>query len=146
MIEHNPEFAEIINSSEETKHLADIVRKVSGLCRGVSTHACGILITPEPVVEYCPIQRDAHGEGMGMTQYEMFDIEPLGLMKYDFLGLRNLNIIGACLKKIEKDRGEKVNLNSIDIHDSSTYDTIKSGHTVGIFPTGTLRPSPGPRA
>ena len=67
MIEHNPEFAEIINSSEETKHLADIVRKVSGLCRGVSTHACGILITPEPVVEYCPIQRDAHGEGMGMT-------------------------------------------------------------------------------
>lgn len=133
MIEHNPEFAEIINSSEETRHLADIVRKVSGLCRGVSTHACGILITPEPVVEYCPIQRDAHGEGMGMTQYEMFDIEPLGLMKYDFLGLRNLHIIGACLKKIEKDRKEKIDLDHIDYKDSKTYDTLKSGHTVGIF-------------
>ncbi|HOV34493.1 MAG TPA: DNA polymerase III subunit alpha [Candidatus Dojkabacteria bacterium] len=133
MIEHNPEFAEIINSSEETKHLAEIVRKVSGLCRGVSTHACGILITPKPVVEYCPIQRDAHGQGMGMTQYEMFDIEPLGLMKYDFLGLRNLNVIGACLKKIKRDRNEEVDLARIDYNDKATYDTIKSGHTIGIF-------------
>lgn len=133
MIEHNPEFAEIINSSEETKHLAEIVRKVSGLCRGVSTHACGILITPKPVVEYCPIQRDAHGQGMGMTQYEMFDIEPLGLMKYDFLGLRNLNVIGACLKKIKRDRNEDVDLSRIDYNDKATYDTIKSGHTIGIF-------------
>ncbi len=133
MIEHNPEFAEIINSSEETKHLAEIVRKVSGLCRGVSTHACGILITPKPVVEYCPIQRDAHGQGMGMTQYEMFDIDPLGLMKYDFLGLRNLNVIGACLKKIKRDRNEDVDLSRIDYNDKATYDTIKSGHTIGIF-------------
>lgn len=133
MIEHNPEFAEIINSSEETKHLAEIVRKVSGLCRGVSTHACGILITPKPVVEYCPIQRDAHGQGMGMTQYEMFDIEPLGLMKYDFLGLRNLNVIGACLKKIKRDRNEDVDLSLIDYNDKATYDSIKSGHTIGIF-------------
>lgn len=133
MIEHNPEFADIINSSEETKHLANIVRKVAGLCRGVSTHACGVIITPEPVVEYCPIQRDAHGEGIGMTQYEMFDIEPLGLMKYDFLGLRNLHVIGAALKKIERSRGEKVDLRNIDAYDKATFSLIKSGHTVGIF-------------
>lgn len=133
MIEHNPEFAEIINSSDETKHLAEIVRKISGLCRGVSTHACGILITPEPVVEYCPIQRDAHGGGIGMTQYEMSDIEPLGLMKYDFLGLRNLHIIGAALKKIERSRGEKIDLRNIDPHDNAAFKLIRSGHTVGIF-------------
>ncbi len=133
MIEHNPEFAEIINSSEKTKELANIVRKVSGLCRGVSTHACGILITPEPVVEYCPIQRDSHGGGMGMTQYEMFDIEPLGLMKYDFLGLRNLNIIGAALKKIEKQRGEKIVLRDIDPKDAKAFELLRSGHTVGLF-------------
>ena len=133
MIEHNPEFAEIINSSEETKHLANIVRKIAGLCRGVSTHACGVIITPEPVVEYCPIQRDAHGGGIGMTQYEMFDIEPLGLMKYDFLGLRNLHVIGAALKKIERSTGEKIDLRTIDAHDKATFDLIKSGHTVGVF-------------
>ncbi len=133
MIEHNPEFAEIINSSEDTLHLAEIVRKVSGLCRGVSTHACGILITPKPVTEYCPIQRDSHGGGIGMTQYEMFDIEPLGLMKYDFLGLRNLNILGASLKKIKRNRGEIVNLNKIDYKDKETFELLKSGNTVGIF-------------
>jgi DNA polymerase-3 subunit alpha len=133
MIEHNPEFAEIINSSDKTRHLAEIVRKVSGLCRGVSTHACGILITPLPVVEYCPIQKDAHGEGIGMTQYEMFDIEPIGLMKFDFLGLRNLNIIGAALKKIEQNKGIKIDLSKIDKHDKKTFDLIKSGHTIGIF-------------
>lgn len=133
MIEKNPEFADIINSSEETRHLANIVRKVSGLCRGVSTHACGVIITPEPVVEYCPIQRDAHGGGIGMTQYEMFDIEPLGLMKYDFLGLRNLHIIGAALKKIERSTGKKIDLRDIDFEDKTAFDLIKSGHTVGLF-------------
>jgi len=133
MIENNTEFAQVINSTEETKHLAEIVRKVSGLCRGVSTHACGIIITPQPVVEYCPIQRDAHNEGIGMTQYEMFDIEPLGLMKYDFLGLRNLHIIGAALQKIERTTGEKINLREIDFKDKAVFDLIKSGNTVGIF-------------
>ncbi len=133
MIEHNPEFAEIINSSEKTRELANIVKRISGLCRGVSTHACGILITPRPVVDYCPIQRDSHGGGIGMTQYEMFDIEPLGLMKYDFLGLRNLNIIGAALKKIEKKTGEKVVLREIEQKDEQAFELLRSGHTVGLF-------------
>ena len=60
------------------------------MCRGVSTHACGIVVTPQPVTEYCPIQKDAHGEGIGMTQFEMTDLEHIGLMKFDFLGLRTL--------------------------------------------------------
>lgn len=133
MIENNPEFAEIIHSSSETERLAEIVRKVSGLHRNISTHACGIIITPKPVVEYCPIQRDAHGGGMGMTQFEMKDIEPLGLMKFDFLGLRNLNVIGAAIKKIEANMGKKIDIRNIDPQDKETFETIKSGNTVGIF-------------
>jgi DNA polymerase-3 subunit alpha len=133
MLEHNPEFAQIIHSSEKTKHLADIVRKVSGLCRGVSTHACGVIITPKPVVEYVPIQRDAHGEGIGMSQYEMSDLEAVGLMKFDFLGLRNLHIIGSALKKIEEGKGVKIDLAKIDPNDEKSYKLIKSGHTVGLF-------------
>jgi len=133
MIEHNPEFAEIINSSEKTRHLAEVVRKVSGLCRGVSTHACGVIITPDPVVNYAPIQRDAHGGGLGMTQYEMFDIEPVGLMKFDFLGLRNLNIIGSTIKKIERSKGEIIDLMKLDQHDKQTFKLIQSGHTIGVF-------------
>ena len=133
MIEHNPEFAEIINSSDITKELASIVRKVSGICRGTSTHACGIIVTPEPVVNYCAIQRDSHGGGMGMTQFEMSDIEYVGLMKFDFLGLRNLNVIGEAVTKIKVNRDVDLDLLSLDANDKETYDVIKSGHTVGVF-------------
>ena len=133
MIEHNPEFEEIINSSETTKRLAEIVRKVSGICRGVSTHACGIIVTPDPVVNYCPIQRDAHGGGIGMTQFEMSDIEYVGLMKFDFLGLRNLNVIGEALTKIKVNKGIDLDLLKLDPNDKETYDVIQSGHTVGVF-------------
>lgn len=133
MIEHNPEFAEIINSSEKTLELAKIVRKVSGICRGTSTHACGIIVTPEPVVNYCPIQRDSHGGGIGMTQFEMSDIEYVGLMKFDFLGLRNLNVIGEALTKIRVNRKKEIDLLTLDPNDKKTYEVIKSGHTVGVF-------------
>ncbi len=133
MIEHNPEFEEIIHTSSDTERLVEIVRKVQGLHRNVGTHACGVIITPEPVIEYCPIQRDAHGGGMGMTQYEMKDIEPIGLMKFDFLGLRNLNVVGSAIKKIEANRGEKIDLRELDPKDEKTFKLIRSGHTVGIF-------------
>ncbi len=133
MLEHDKEFSAIINSSPEILQLADYVRKLNGVHRGVSTHACGIIITPEPLVEYCPIQKDAHGGGMGMTQYEMSDTEDIGLMKYDFLGLRNLSIIGKTVSMIERSKGIKVDLMSIDPHDKETYKTIQDGHTVGVF-------------
>lgn len=133
MIEHNPEFKEIIESSETTLKLAEIVRKVAGICRGTSTHACGIVVTPSPVVEYTPLQRDSHGEGIGMTQFEMSDLEYVGLMKFDFLGLRNLNVIGETLTKIKVNKGEDVDLFSIDAHDKGAFNIIRSGNTVGVF-------------
>ena len=133
MIENNPEFAEIINSSEKMLELVNIVRKVSGICRGISTHACGIIVTPEPVVNYCPIQRDSHGGGIGMTQFEMTDLEYVGLLKLDFLGLRNLNVIGEALIKIKVNRQEDVDLFEIDHNDKKTFELIRSGHTVGVF-------------
>ncbi|MCD4811787.1 DNA polymerase III subunit alpha [bacterium] len=133
MIENNSEFAEIIHTSPDTERLAEIVRKVTGIHRNVGTHACGIIITPSPVIEYCPIQRDAHGGGIGMTQFEMKDIESIGLMKFDFLGLRNLNVIGAAIKKVEANRKEKIVLGELDPHDKKTFQIIRKGHTVGVF-------------
>lgn len=133
MIENNKEFADIVNSSAEVQKMVDIVRKVAGLCRGVSTHACGIVITPDPVDEYVPIQRDSKNEGMGMTQYEMFDLEEIGLMKFDFLGLRNLAVIGDALDMIEKTTGNRINLSKIDPHDEKTFELIQSANTVGVF-------------
>ena len=133
MMENDVEFAQIINSSPELLRLADIVRKLSGVHRGVSTHACGIVITPQPVVEYCPIQRDAHGAGIGMTQYEMFDIDPMGLIKFDFLGLKNLSVIGRTIRTIKATKDPDFDLAKIDYKDKKVFETIMMGHTVGIF-------------
>lgn len=133
MMEKNPEFAEIINSSEELQRLLQIVKKLSGLHRGVSTHACGIIITPTPVDDYCPIQRDAHGNGIGMTQFEMGDTESIGLMKYDFLGLRNLSIIGSTVAKLKREKGVDVNIFKMDMTNPTAYKLIQQGHTVGVF-------------
>jgi len=133
MIEHNPEFAELINSSDQTLKLKEIVKKVSGIARGTSTHACGVIVAPEAVVNFCPIQRDSHGGGIGMTQYEMADAEATGLMKFDFLGLRNLNVIGEAVKKVEVNTGTKLNLRTLDKRDESSFKIMQQGHTVGIF-------------
>jgi len=133
MLENNPEFKELAESSDKTKKMIDIVRKVSGLARGVSTHACGIIIAPEPVVEYVPIQKDSHNEGIGITQYEFMQLEEIGLMKFDFLGLRNLNVIGNCLKKIQNSKGISIDLQNINWNDRKAFNLIKEGNTIGIF-------------
>lgn len=133
MIENNHEFADLIVGNPEMERMADIVRKIAGMCRGVSTHACGIVITPGDVDQYVPLQRDSKTGEIGMTQYEMSDLEDVGLMKFDFLGLRNLAVIGEALQKIKEFRDEEIDLHSLDPHDEATYELIKSGHTVGIF-------------
>lgn len=133
MMENEKEFAEIVNSSPLLQRMVETVKKVSGMCRGVSTHACGIVITPEPVHNYVPLQRDSKNEGIGMTQFEMFDLEEVGVMKFDFLGLRNLAVIGDALEKIKESRGEQLDLYRIDNHDEKAFKLIQSGHTVGVF-------------
>lgn len=133
MIENNKEFAEIINSDPLNQRMAGIVRRIAGMCRGVSTHACGIIITPTPVDDYVPLQRDSKGEGIGMTQFEMFDLEEIGLMKFDFLGLRNLGVIGDSVEKIKRSTGTELDLLALNPEDQDTYKLIQSGHTVGIF-------------
>lgn len=133
MMENNSEFAELVNSDEKIKEMTKIVEKVAGMVRGVSMHACGVVITPQSVDEYAPIQPDSKGEDVGMVQYEMNDLEPLGLMKYDFLGLKNFSIIDNALKKIKRSRKEELDLYKIDVLDQSVYDELKSGHTIGVF-------------
>lgn len=133
MLENNPEFKEIVNSSSDLLDMASIVRKIAGMCRGISTHACGVIITPTPVVDYVPIQKDAHGEGIGMSQYEMSDLESLGLMKFDFLGLRNLNVIGSTIAKIKASKKENIDLLQIETNDKKAFELLKKGRTVGVF-------------
>ncbi len=133
MIENNSEFKEIVESSSDLQKMTSVVRKIAGMCRGISTHACGVLITPKPVVDFVPVQRDAHGEGIGMSQYEMNDLEYIGIMKFDFLGLRNLNVIGTTLEKIKENRNKDINLLEIKNNDKNAFKLLRAGDTVGVF-------------
>ncbi|MCK9368448.1 DNA polymerase III subunit alpha [Candidatus Dojkabacteria bacterium] len=133
MIETNSEFKELIESSDELKRMGEIARKIAGLARGVSVHACGLVITPTPVTDYVPIQRDAHNEGLGITQYEFMQLEEVGLLKFDFLGLRNLNVIGTTLKKLKRDRNIDLDLIHLKPDDPNALQIIKKCETVGIF-------------
>jgi DNA polymerase-3 subunit alpha len=121
----------LIQSNPEIARLFQISQALEGLARHASTHAAGIVITPKPLVEYLPLYRGQKGEVM--TQFTMGDVEKIGLLKMDFLGLRTLTVIQDTLKLIEESRGDTVDLNRISMKDRKTFNLLKAARTVGVF-------------
>ena len=129
-LEQNPEFKELYETDETTKNLLDIAMKLEGLPRQASTHACGVLITDKPVVEYVPLYVN---EGTVEAQFIMTTLEELGLLKMDFLGLRTLTVISDTIKFVKQNRGTDVEFDK-DMNDPKVFEnTWQSGNTVGIF-------------
>ena len=129
-LEQNPEFKELYQTDETTKKLLDIAMKLEGLPRQASTHACGVLITDKPVVEYVPLYVN---EGTVEAQFIMTTLEELGLLKMDFLGLRTLTVISDTIKFVKQNRGIDVEFDK-DMNDPKVFEnTWQSGNTVGIF-------------
>lgn len=130
-VRENNELVMLINQNKDIYTLLKIARKFEGLPRHTSTHAAGIIMSDNDLVMYTPLQ-----EGMNnlyQTQYEASDLEKLGLVKMDFLGLRNLSIIDDVLKKIYNSTSEIIQLNKIPLDDEETYELIARGDTDGIF-------------
>ncbi len=127
-----PELVEIYNSDDTLKHVIDIAIKMEGMPRNISTHACGILIAPKPVDEFVPQIRN--GDDLS-TQYSMTELESLGLLKMDFLGLKNLTDIKKATEYIKQNHGVTVDFydGSIDYNDPKTYQMIGDGKTDGVF-------------
>ncbi|MBD3362506.1 DNA polymerase III subunit alpha [Candidatus Dojkabacteria bacterium] len=133
MMEEVPEFKKMIEASPELQELAGYVRKLENVARHVSTHACGYLVTPNPVTDYVPVQRETKGGDRIITQIEGWVAEYMGLMKFDFLGLANLTIIKNVLKQIEYTQNKKIDIDSIPLDDKSTFELFQRGDTTGIF-------------
>jgi len=133
MIKDNSEFRDIINSDSQLKKLASIVKKVEGIARHVSTHACGYLVTPENIVNYVPLQRETGGGDRIVTQVEGHTIEDIGLMKFDFLGLANLTIIQNAIDLIEKFKDNKIIIDDIPLDDELTYKLFRKAETTAVF-------------
>ncbi|MBP9759060.1 DNA polymerase III subunit alpha [Candidatus Dojkabacteria bacterium] len=133
MMKDMPEFKVMIDNSPELQELCGYVKKLENISRHVSTHACGFLVTPEPIINYVPIQKESKGGDKIVTQVEGGPIEYLGLMKFDFLGLSNLTIIKNALKQIEYNRKKTIDINTIPLDDDKTFELFRNGNTTAVF-------------
>ncbi|MEE1038727.1 MAG: DNA polymerase III subunit alpha [Eubacterium sp.] len=129
-IDTNPELKQMYQSNETVKKVLDMSRAVEGMPRHASTHAAGVVISKESIDEYVPLFMSDKGVS---TQFPMTTIEELGLLKMDFLGLRNLTVIRDALELIEKNHGVKIDFSSMDYDDPAVYEMISKGNTQGIF-------------
>ena len=132
-LEKIPEFKQLYESDSKAKELIDVSKKLEGVVRHASTHACGVVISKDPLDHVVPLQHPTQNEQGIVTQYEMKSIEDLGLLKMDFLGLKTLTIIEDTLAKVYAINKEKLNISKIPFDDKKTYNLLKKGNTVGVF-------------
>ena len=137
-LELSPDFANLYKTDEEAKRLIETAKKLEGVARHASLHACGVVIGKEPLtnilpLQYAPTQKKEEGRNIIVSQYEMKSIEDIGLLKMDFLGLRNLSTIESALELVKKTKGEEINLKNIPLDDSEVFKLLSQGNTVGVF-------------
>ncbi len=137
----NPDFRKEYDTDPTIKQLVDIARKLEGMNRGVGTHAAGVVIANGPITDYVPVQRATRKGGDGekgsdavvTTQWEMGDIEKVGLLKMDFLGLRTLTLLDNAIKLIQKTRNVTIDVMKLPLDDAKTYELLQRGDAKGVF-------------
>jgi len=133
-LEEGPELREAYGD-EQIRKLIDTARALEGVARHASTHAAGVVIAPEPLVNFLPLQRPSSGneEALPTTQYAMNEVAELGLLKMDFLGLTNLTILDLAVDVVRDTHGAEVDLSTLPDGDVKTYEMLSSGDTFGVF-------------
>ena len=132
------ELREMYDTDDVAHRIIDVAKGLEGLRRGDGIHAAAVVITKEPLTEYLPIQRkpDANGgieSAPIVTQFEMHDVEELGLLKMDFLGLRNLSVIERCLSLVEQGTGIRPDIDNVDLDDEAVFALLRRGESIGVF-------------
>ncbi|MFH1181132.1 MAG: DNA polymerase III subunit alpha [bacterium] len=127
------EFRQEYLGNPRIQKLVDFAKKLEGCARHASTHACGVVIAADPLDDVVPLQHPTQNDKAIVTQYEMHSIEELGLLKMDFLGLKNLTIIEDTLARIYKVQGKSIDIQNLPLDDKATYRLFQKAETVGIF-------------
>ncbi len=131
-----PDLASIYRNDPQARKLLDMAQDIEGTIRHASVHAAGIVVSPEEMTNYTPLQREANGDKV-VAQYDMHSIMDeyggAGLVKMDFLGIRNLSILGRAVEYVKANTGIAVDLNNIPLDDTKTYDLLSRGETMGVF-------------
>jgi len=140
-LEMSPELKEIYDRDPDTKRILSIAKKMEGCARHASVHAAGIVITPEPLTEYMPLQKEPDGERI-ITQYDMYSLDVnaspygVGVVKMDLLGIRNLSILESAVKIANARHGVNIDIYNLPHPDPKTFKLLSDGLTFGVFQMG----------
>jgi len=130
-----PELAEMYKKESEVKEIIDIAKKIEGGARHVSVHAAGVVISPTDLTDYVPLQFEPNGDKI-ITQYDMYSVEEAGLLKMDFLGIKNLSTLGNSVELVRQRRGVEIDIENIPLDDKNTFEHLAKGETIGLFQLG----------
>ncbi len=135
-LEQEPLLRERYEKEDDVRDLIDAARVLEGLARSAGKHAAGVVIAPGPLTDYMPLYTEP-GSAVAVTQFDMQDIEAIGLVKFDFLGLRNLTVIDKAIKRVNAERATRqeppIRIDEIPLDDLQTYTLIKSARTTALF-------------
>ena len=132
------DIRQMYHEDPDAREVIEVAKGLEGLRRGDGIHAAAVVITKEPLTNYLPIQRKPESgknpeDAPVVTQYEMHGVEELGLLKMDFLGLRNLDVISDTLTLIQQTRGIEIDIDNVDLEDEATYALLSRGDSIGVF-------------
>jgi DNA polymerase III subunit alpha len=131
----SPDLKKLFETNGDVKQLLTLAQKVEGCARHTSIHAAGVVISPTPLTDFTPVQRETGGEKL-VTQYEMHAVEAAGVLKNDFLGIRNLAILGNAVDIVRATTKEEVDIYNLPLDNKKTYEMISRGETMGVFQFG----------
>ncbi|MDP3973710.1 MAG: DNA polymerase III subunit alpha [Candidatus Daviesbacteria bacterium] len=129
------DLGNLYKNEPQIKRLLDLAIKIEGTVRHASVHAAGIVISPEDITQFTPLQREANGDKL-VSQYDMFSIEDTGLVKMDLLGIRNLSILGRAVEYVKENKNIDVDLSAIPLSDKKAFALLAKGETMGVFQLG----------
>jgi len=133
-VEQEPRLKDLVENDSQISGLYKTAKVLEGLTRHASKHAAGIVISKEPLTDYAPLYKDSNGDIV--TQYAKDDVEKIGLVKFDFLGLRTLTVVHNAVRMVNEGRGtgeERLRLSALPLDDPATYDLLSKGETSGVF-------------
>ena len=143
-LETSAELREAYDEGGAAKEIIDTALKIENLKRSAGIHAAGVVIGRDPLIEHLPLKRGEHGEVV--TQFDMNGVEELGLLKMDFLGLRNLTVIDLTREYVQANKGVEVDVDNLDLADPKVYEMLQRGRLGRSLPTRVGRDAPAARA
>jgi len=136
-LELEPDLKSLYDEDDESREVIDLAKRIEGCVRHVGVHAAGVVVSPTPLIEWTPIQPDPKGTGKLITQYDMYSITDeyggVGLLKFDFLGIKNLAILADAVSCVKQTQHVVVDIENVPINDTKTFEMLARGETEGVF-------------